>query len=128
MKLTVKIYRVTTIRTKDLIGAAEGDNEKEYSAAQVREIVKKKFYPQPSLFKIFYNSSEMTKTLVGTECMAFDITEANVPMAGISTLDPITPRDIDRLDGAVESELNRMGIYTDFEGYEWRATYEVFGN
>ena len=127
MKWKVTIYRATTIRTADLISVVNGPADKALKAAEIRELVKQEFYPQPPGFKIFYAPSDLTKTTVGFEAMCFDIVEANVPMAALVTLDPVDPNDVARMEGAVEGELNRMGLSTNFEGYGWYATAEPIG-
>jgi len=126
MKLTVKLYRVTTIRTEDLVGAI---GEKDDPGAELGNLIKTRFYPHPPRFHIFFpDTSCCSKTVVGMEIMAFDLEETGIPMAGLVLADPMSPQDIDRIDGAIESELNRMNIFTDFLNYEYRVAYERKGN
>jgi hypothetical protein len=128
MKLTVSLYRVTTIRTAELLAAAGLEQDSNINSPWM-SLIKDAFKPFPPRFKIFYPADpKAAKTVVGVEAMSFDITEVNVPMAGLVTADPMSPQDVDRLDGGIESELNRMGISTGFERYEWRIAYEVKGN
>jgi hypothetical protein len=128
MKLTVSIYRVTTIKTAELI-AAVGLEPDQIDYTSWISLIQKSFKPFPPNFKIFYPADpKASKTVIGMEVMSFDITEANHPMAGLVLADPMNPQDVDRLDGGVEAELNRMGISTGFERYEWRVAYSVSGN
>jgi hypothetical protein len=128
MKWKVTIYRATTIRTSDLISVVNGPADKPLTSVEIRELVKAEFYPQPPGFKIFYAPSDITKTTVGFEAMCFDIVEEAVPMAALVSLDPMDPQDVARMEGAVEGELNRMGLSTNYEGYNWYAVAEKTGN
>lgn len=139
MKLIVKLYRVTTVQTAELIAAAGLDPEKSlelgasnpvpFTSQKLAVRIKEQYGNHPPRFKIFYPTELfMNKTTVGIEVMGFNILAAETPHAGLVLADPMNPQDIDRVDGAIESELNRLGIGTDFEGYEWRQSYEVKGN
>ena len=130
MKITGKLYRTTTIRTAELIAAVGKDPETEMTGAELAALVKAKFGPLPPRFTIFYpGDTRFSKSLVvGLECMVFDVQEVKTPMAGLVMADPMKPQDIDRVDGAIESELNRFGIWTDFSNYDFRFSYECKGN
>lgn len=137
MKLIVKLYRVTTIPTAELIAVAGVDPEQAlasgnpmpFTSQKLAAKIKEKFGSHPPRFKIFYpNELFVNKTTVGVEVMSFNILSAETPHAGLVLSDPLCPQDIDRVDGAIESELSRLGLGTDFEGYEWRQNYEVKGN
>lgn len=129
MLLTVKLYRVTTIRTAELLAGAGLDVDKAMDGPELLAIIKQKYKPMAQRFKIFAPpDTTVSKTVVGMEAIAFDIPNANVAMSGLVYADPMTPEDIARLDGAIESELNRLNCGTDFKGYEWRCAYEVKGN
>jgi len=125
MKLIAKLFRVTTIRTAELIAAVGKDPLDEISGPELALLVRQKFRPLAPRFQFWTSGS---KTIVGIEVMSFDIQDANFPMAGLVQVDPIAPHEIDRVDGALESELNRMGCGTDFDGYEYRMSYELKGN
>lgn len=141
MKTTVKLYRITTINCGQLAAAASIDVEKLESIAHLESVVRKAFYPLAPRFRIFYPSEQLFEAVkpimrsawafpgqAGMECMSFDILEASRPQAGMVLTDPMLPQDVDRVDGALESELNRLGIGKDFDGFEWRMTYDIKGN
>jgi hypothetical protein len=130
MKITGKLFRTTTIRTAELIAAVGKDSETEMIGAELAALVKDRFGPLAPRFQIFYpGDTRFSRTLVvGLESMVFDVQDVKVPMAGLVTADPMNAQDIDRVDGAIESELNRMGVYTGFEGFEWRFFYDIKGN
>jgi len=65
------------------------------------------------------------KATIGMEALAFDLTEQNIPCAGVCSTDPFVPQDIDRLDGALESELNRWGLSVEFKNFDWKAEYRL---
>ena len=129
MKLMTTLYRVTTIRTAELIAAVGKDPDTEITGSELNQLVKEKFGPLAPRFRIFVPpDSSVTKTIVGCEAMCFDVPEANVPMAGLVMVDPMEPKDVDRIDGAIESELNRLGLGTEWQGYEWRFYFRTLGN
>ena len=129
MKLIVKLYRVTTIRTAELMAGCGLDPEKVIDGAALLTAVKNKFKPLAPRFHIFAPpDTTVKKTVVGTEAISFDVLEADAPMAGLVYADPMKPEDIARIDGSIESELNRLNCSTDFIGYEWRCAYTVIGN
>ena len=130
MKLTGKLYRATTIRTAELVAACGKDSETEMSGAELAALVKSQYGPLTPRFTIFYpGDTRFSKTLVvGLEIMCFDVQEVKTPMAGLVMADPMKPQDVDRADGAIESELNRLGIWTDFASYDYKFSYEIKGN
>lgn len=130
MKMTVKLYRVTSIFTKDLVEVVGGQPESfKDPIGRLSEALREKFSPMSPRFKIFFPASlNQIKTNVGMEAMSFNIQDASTPQAGLVMADPMLPQDVDRLDGALEGELNRMGLGADFENYEWRVAYETKGN
>jgi hypothetical protein len=125
MKITAKLYRVTTIRTAELLAAVGLDSDIQISPAELSMKVRQEYGPLAPRFQFWISES---KTVCGIEAIAFDLQDVNVPMAGLVMVDPLISQDVDRTDGAIESELNRMNIGTDFFGYEWRIAYEVKGN
>ena len=129
MKLSVKLYRTTTIPTAELLAAADLPLDSEGSPEGLMRALREKFGPFPPRFEIFPPGDvACSKAVIGMQVMGFDILEANVPMAGLVMSDPCSTQDVDRVDGAIESELNRLGIATGFDGYEWRQAYKVKGN
>ena len=145
MKLTVTLYRSTSIPTKDLITIAGfdvktapvNDSESCYVLKDGTPLLEKalnmalreQFAPLAPRFKIFYPSNLVAKyTTIGIEVMSFDLTEAQIPQAGIVYADPISPQDIERVDGALESELGRLGLNIPDEDFDWKMAYETKGN
>ena len=140
MKLTIKLYRCTTVPTEwltNIVGLG-----KDADAARIDAAIRKQFYPFAPRFRIFYGAAfagskdslptdvieTASKTVIGIEAMSFDVSDFNVPFAGLISADPINPVDVARIDGALESELSRIGIAVEFEKFEWRTLAEAKGN
>lgn len=123
MKVTVRICRTAKVPTqyvKGIVGA-----ESSATPAQVYAGLMKEFGPLAPGIEFFVEGG---KTLVTKEVMAFDIRAKDTPFAsGMATADMLTPTEVARMDGALESELARMGITTNPDEFEWRALYEVDG-
>jgi len=145
MKLTVSLYRSTTVPTKDLITIAglevkdsvDGEGEPCFVLNDGRPLteralntsLREQYAPLAPRFRIFYPTNLTSKyTTLGIEVMSFDLTEAQIPKAGIVYADPINPQDIERVDGALESELGRLGLNVPEEEFDWKMAYETKGN
>lgn len=128
MKLSVRLYRVAKVPTNHLLAAA--GLEEGSTADELRNTIMDKFGPLAYRFKIFYDgSSAMGRmTIVGMESMGFDIVDPKIPQAGLVDHDPLNPTDVHRADGALHSELTRIGVFTEIDEFEWRCVYEVKGN
>lgn len=128
MKFNVSMYRVVTVPTVHL--KASAGLELDVPNDKSEEKIKESFGPHLAPgFKIFWNVSDTyPKTLCGMEAMRFDIPEPDIASAGLVECDPVNQDDIHRLDGALQSELRRFGIYvTRVEDHEWRMYYNVKG-
>ena len=119
-KITVRICRVAKVPTQFLRGCVGAGGDA--TPSQVYDMILDNFGPLAPGVDFFV---EGVKTVVTKEVMAFDIRAKDTPFAGIASADMLTPNDIARVDGAIESELARMGITSTPEEYEWRALYEV---
>jgi len=127
MKITIKLYRVTTVPTEALAVAA-GLSHETVDPQRIETALRDKYSPLAPRLVIFWHSFTTSKTAVGMEALAFSLAEAKVPCAGLAQVDPMESVDVNRMDGALEGELNRMGIYTEFENMEWRCSYDIQGN
>lgn len=153
MKLTATLYRTTHVNTKDLITIAGFDVKVGVSVAvadskgiygqscylmpdgnplvekRLRDALRDKFAPFANRFKIFFPPVlQAQRTLVGMEAMAFDVLEAGQPQLGLVHFDPVETEDVHRMDGALQSELNRMGLGAEYEDFDWRMAYDLKGN
>lgn len=126
MSMNVQMYRVASVPTEHIYGAiglsSSGDSQ-EVASDKAEAELRKRFGPHlPPGVRIFWGSR---RTVVGIEAMSFNLAEARVPMAGLVQADPVDPVAVHRMDGALESELKRWGIWTKPEDYEWRVAYEA---
>lgn len=126
MKINVSLYRVVVVKTDHLIANLNANISVEEYVKNPNKIevdLKNRFGVLAPRFKIWVQSK--TKSIAGIETMSSSIPVENVPQAGIINCDPVIPSEIDRIDGALRSELERMGISTDIEQYDWRWIYIV---
>lgn len=128
MRVIFRLYRTAKIRTDQLKGLVGF----ELSAPNDKTAValKEKYGPHFAYgFRIFWQDSapEFRTTVVGIEAMAFDVgAPGGTPVAGLVTCDPISSEQIHRLDGALHSEIQRLGLPTSSgDEYEWRGWYEI---
>lgn len=123
MPMIVEFYRVASIPTEHLYGAVGLDSHEPVQSDVAEAALRRRFGPHlPPGIKIFWGDR---RTVVGIEAMSFSLTDDSIPMAGLAQADPMDPDAIHRIDGALESELKRWGVWTKPEDYEWRAAYEV---
>jgi len=124
MKATLRLYRAVPIKTEHLMAVA--GLEKTAPVAVANDSLHKKFAPFTPRFKVFWPSEGYDITVVGLEVMSFCVEDTDrVPRAGIVTCDPMRPSDVHETDGALQAELQRLGIWTETKHYEWRAWYEL---
>ena len=140
MRVTFKIYRTAKVRTEDLKSvsglAPEATNDKAAKALSAR------FGPHFAFgFKVFWGTdpcvmderasgSPHSWTVAGVEAMGVELAgPGDTPKAfeGLASLDYMDEKGKHRLDGALASELQRMGLWSDADKFEWRGWYEVRG-
>lgn len=119
MKMKVKLCRAAKVPTEYLKGAVGADIDA--GPDKVHASIMDNFGPLAPGIRFFVEGG---KSLVTKEAMAFDVRAARTPFAGVAEADPLSSREVSRVDGAIESELARMGIITEPEEYEWRVFYE----
>ena len=156
MKLSFKLYRTATLPTADVVsicGTAGGrrrgyttdrvgrppDGDPAWGILETEAKLRKEFYPFAPRLRIFWPEAVpvpetesmdfvTSKVIFGMEMLAFDINCENVPFAGLCGCDPMDPTDVARADGALRSELERMGLSCEINDFDWRVAYELTGN
>lgn len=140
MKLKVKIYRTVLVRVSELLSQAGIDyNNVDLPMAEVTRRFRAELGPLHPLLEVFWPRAETLgealnyRAQVGMEALTFDILDVKIdgqaaPLQGMVHTDPMDSTAVAHLDGALEGELNRIGVSTNFEGYEYRCTYKVDGN
>lgn len=141
MKLKVKIFRTVTVRVGELLSQVGLDYERDAGLAMA-EVIRRfraEMGPLHPSLEVFWPRAETLgeaihyRAQAGLQAITFDILDIKIegqttPIEGMVLTDPMDPVDVARLDGALEGELNRIGVSTNFEGYEYRCTYKVDGN
>ena len=125
-RIIFRIYRTITVPTEHMKGTLGLDQDAPNDKADLK--LKEVFGPHFSPgFKVFWPEEPgYRKTVVGIEAMSFEVGKTGVAQAGFVTCDPIHADVVHRLDGSLEGELRRLGIYmTKAEDHEWRGYYEV---
>ena len=89
------------------------------------EALRERFGPQAPRFRIWKTARKAT---AGIEVMTFDVDKCDTPQAGLVMADPRDSLEVARVDGALRSELERLGIPVDAENIQWRLNYETKGN
>lgn len=138
MKLDATLYRVVQVPLEHL-WAVSGLKTGEHWSKLEPEI-RKRYGMMAPRFKMFVAPIAMTEDpedvfltepgncLCGIEVMRFSVKEAHRPQAGLVTADPVSREAILMADGALGSELERIGIEIDPLQIEWRMGYVVTGN
>ena len=140
MKAKVEIFRVAKVpfNALELIVRSEKPTHEE-----IWRVILEKYKPHIDL-KIFWPSlptgdeqpnedyvnedSSKIVAIVGMRVMAFDMDRAEIPHAASVEIDPLNAGDIDRLDGSLRSEIQRITEYQADafpEEFQWRAVYEI---
>ena len=128
MRVIFKIYRTAKVATEHLKSAVGLEADAPNDVAS--EALKEKFGPHMAYsFKVFWPDPEGYKTtIVGMAAMGFELEETDgTPKAaeGLVTCDPIDEETTHRVDGALRSELQRLGLWTEADDYEWRGWFEI---
>jgi hypothetical protein len=120
MKLIVSLYRTVDFGA-DWLKA----NLPVESSKTLEEAIRDRFGPPAPRFRIWKTSRKAT---AGIEVMTFDVDKCDTPQAGLVLADPMDELEVARIDGALRSELERLGIPMDAENIQWRLNYETKGN
>jgi hypothetical protein len=121
VKATIRLLRVAKIPTSHLLSSA--GLEVGAPISQAKEALKQQYAPFAPGLSIFWQ--EHSVTLVGMEVMAYSVDANQIPCAGIISGDPCIAEDVHRADGALQCELQRIGIWSQITEYEWRVQYET---
>lgn len=134
MKLTVKLMRTVQIPTQEMVWNLFSDESKPVRREELDVAFRDKFSPVVKGIRYFWNFShtkQLPETMtVGIEVMSFDIREAERVQEGLIETDFLDRDEVLRREGALLSELERIGIFLirDMNPFEWRVFYAVEGN
>jgi len=125
-KATLRLYRAVQVPTEHLRAVA--GLEKTVPAAFANTKLHEKFAPFAPRFKVFWPEGGYDIAVVGIEAMGFCVESGEkTPRTGLIACDPMLSSDVHEADGALQSELQRMGIWTETKRYEWRVWYDLSG-
>jgi len=137
MKLTVRIYRAAKVKTNSLRAAAGAPDDAD--GRKVWSCLLERYGPMAPTLRVFWppppEGEDQPReecldghlnAIVGLEVMSFDVPDMpRVPFSGLVEHEPLDAAEIQRIDGALESEMLRLGVVADADKNEWRCWYEV---
>jgi hypothetical protein len=124
MKAYVTLYRVAPFNTSALLCNIKGADIR---SPDFLQRVQERFGTLPPRFKIY--AQDNRKAFGCMEVMSFDIKAEAIPFSAMMLADPIDEREVDRVDGALRGEMERLGIdQSRIQDYHWRMELNVKGN
>lgn len=139
MILKVQLVRAVNVKAEQLtaianLTAAEMNRiqtlpNEELKAQEVDRKIKEIYGPMALRFRLYWpGGMGYVHAIATSEVAAFEVKDPNVPQAGLMTVDALNERETLLTDGALVSELSRIGIYVDAKDIEWRIVYQTNGN
>lgn len=122
MKLIVSLYRTVDFGADWLLANIP---HPALTDSTIETSLRERFGPLAPRFKIWRTTQKAT---AGIEVMTFDVDACDTPQAGLLLADPIDPGEIAMVDGALRSELERLGIPIEPALIQWRLSYQTKGN
>lgn len=127
MKIICTLFRVSPFPTANIEANLASPGPQPATAVPLTERLADRFGPLAPRFKIWLQTSK--KSYAGIEVMTFDFKATDVPQAGLILADPVCPDEIQRVDGALRSEMERLGIdQNKISDHHWRMEYRQQGN
>jgi hypothetical protein len=133
VRITVRVCRAAKVKMDHLRASAGVDPRA--SSARTLEALMERYGPMAPTFRLLppapvphdsQPSDENPFAIATMEAMSFDeICEPNQARCGQVEHEPLNSNEIHRLDGALESELGRIGIPAEAEYFQWRSWYEI---
>lgn len=134
MKVSVEILRTVKVPVSDVYVILGLPFDEVLPAKDLKFKLSEAFGPLANNFKFLWESNEPNpnhSTLVGMGLFKFDM-DVDHPIAPSSRLfhnmDDLNPEVINRIDGALFSELTRLGIYTEPKSYSFKSILTVTGD
>jgi len=139
MILKVQLLRAVRVKAEELrmianLGPQEESRLRELGderskAHEIERRIKEVYGPMAPRFKVYWPGSAIQGAAYATmEVASFEVKDPNVPQAGLSTVDAMNEKEILLADGALLSELSRIGVFVDGKDITWRLLYDVRGN
>ncbi len=131
MKVIVDIIRSTKIKTKDVLNIL-GLDSKNTTITEANDKLVSQFGPLAPNFKTLWTDVQSEDLIVGIGVFQFDMSLQYPIGSNQSSLfhymDDMNVEFMNRVDGALFSELNRIGIFTEIEKYSFKSIMKVEGN
>lgn len=128
MKVTMKWLRTVSIPFPFFEAIVDGYNSEYMQTTEIMRYLMEQYGPLPPRFLIHFPESKTGNVTVSTEVMRWDFLEEDIPISAIVSADPMEPKDIAMIDGALRGELERLGISREVDDFQWRAMYSITGN
>lgn len=136
MRITVRVCRAAKVKMEHLRAAAGMDpRAPATTSARLLEALMDRYGPLAPTFRLLMPAQlppdsqpgeEHQHAVATMEAMAFDeLHEPGQSRCGLIEHEPLDSAEVHRLDGALESELGRIGIPAEAEYFQWRSWYEV---
>ena len=137
--MKVQLVRAVHVKTEQLMAianltAAEKANleslpSEELKALEIDRKIRDAYGPMAIRFKLYWPGGSGYPVAIATmEMASFEIKEPNVPKAGMMTVDALSEKETLLTDGALASELSRIGVFVDAKDISWRIVYQTAGN
>jgi hypothetical protein len=136
MRITVRVCRAAKVKIEHLRAAAGLDPRgPSVPSAKILEALRAQYGPLAPTFRLLLPAQvqpdaqpgeEHSYAIATMEAIAFDeLYEPNQSRCGLIEHEPLDSAEVHRLDGALESELGRIGIPAEAEYFQWRSWYEI---
>jgi len=134
MKVEVKLLRTVQIPTQEMVWNLFDDESRPVQRVELNQALTDKFGTPAKGVHYFWNfnhTKRITEDMtVGIEIMRFDIRDADRVQEGIIEADFLDKDEVLRREGALLSELERIGIFLmgNENPFGWRVYYSTQGN
>ena len=139
MILKVQLVRAIKVKAEQLVAIANFTPAEKsqfdsltssdpHRAQDVDRKIRDTFGPMAIGFKIYWPGTTEQCATATMEVTTFEVKEPNVPQAGLLTVDALSEKVILLTDGALVSELSRIGVFVDAKDINWRIVYQTAGN
>jgi hypothetical protein len=139
MMLKVQLVRAIQIKAEQLLAIAnltpaekanlDSITSETFRAQEIDRKIREIYGPMALRFKLYWPGGIAYPHAIATmEVAAFEVKDSDVPHAGMMTADALSEKETLLTDGALTSELCRIGVFVDAKDISWRIVYQTSGN
>lgn len=139
MILKVQLVRAVHVKAEQLLAIAnlnpsertafESLPNESLKAQELDRKIREIYGPMAIGFKLYWPGGVGYPHAIATMQMtSFEVKEPNVPQATLATVDALNEKETLLADGALASELSRIGAFVDPKEIRWRIVYQTVGN